>query len=41
THVVRPRDQDDSHNDAHPEGEYSAKRHKTSEYEVQNVLHHL
>ncbi|GJT34081.1 hypothetical protein Tco_0924500 [Tanacetum coccineum] len=27
--VVRPRDQDDPHDDAHPEGEKSAKRHKT------------
>ncbi|GJS79505.1 hypothetical protein Tco_0729386 [Tanacetum coccineum] len=32
--AVRPRDQDDPHDDAHPEGENSAKRHKTSEYEV-------
>ncbi|GKB76615.1 hypothetical protein Tco_0943510 [Tanacetum coccineum] len=30
THVVRPRDQDDPHDDAHPEGKNSAKRHKTS-----------
>nr|GEW03674.1 hypothetical protein [Tanacetum cinerariifolium] len=30
TLVVRPRDQDDPHDDAHPEGEKSAKRHKTS-----------
>ncbi|GKD88928.1 hypothetical protein Tco_1364435, partial [Tanacetum coccineum] len=30
---VRPRDQDDPHDDAHPEGENSAKRQKTSEYE--------
>ncbi|GKA87324.1 hypothetical protein Tco_0809035 [Tanacetum coccineum] len=32
--AVRPRDQDDPHDDAHPEGENSAKRHKTSEYEA-------
>ncbi|GKE11379.1 hypothetical protein Tco_1414930 [Tanacetum coccineum] len=32
--AVRLRDQDDPHNDAHPEGENSAKRHKTSEYEA-------
>ncbi|GKE03502.1 hypothetical protein Tco_1395520 [Tanacetum coccineum] len=30
--VVRPRDQDDPHDDAHPEGENSAKRQKTSEH---------
>ncbi|GJZ48101.1 hypothetical protein Tco_0601933 [Tanacetum coccineum] len=30
--AVRPRDQDDPHDDAHPEGENSAKRQKTSEY---------
>ncbi|GJT70380.1 hypothetical protein Tco_1029666 [Tanacetum coccineum] len=29
--AVRPRDQDDPHDDAHPEGENSAKRQKTSE----------
>ncbi|GKC31831.1 hypothetical protein Tco_1039125, partial [Tanacetum coccineum] len=34
TSVVRPRDQDDPHDDAHPEGENSAKRRKTSEYEA-------
>ncbi|GJU95436.1 hypothetical protein Tco_1320192 [Tanacetum coccineum] len=34
TPVVRPRDQDDPHDDAHPEGENSAKRQKTSEYEA-------
>ncbi|GJU00083.1 retrovirus-related pol polyprotein from transposon TNT 1-94 [Tanacetum coccineum] len=34
TLVVRPRDQDDPHDDAHPEGENSAKRQKTSEYEA-------
>nr|GEX63517.1 hypothetical protein [Tanacetum cinerariifolium] len=28
-HVVRPRDQDDPHDDAHPEGKNNAKRHKT------------
>ncbi|GKB05598.1 hypothetical protein Tco_0833793 [Tanacetum coccineum] len=33
TSAVRPRDQDDPHDDAHPEGKNSAKRHKTSEYE--------
>ncbi|GJY16212.1 hypothetical protein Tco_0386634 [Tanacetum coccineum] len=32
--VIRPRDQDDPHDDAHPEGENSAKRQKTSEYEA-------
>ncbi|GJS07397.1 retrovirus-related pol polyprotein from transposon TNT 1-94 [Tanacetum coccineum] len=31
---VRPRDQDDPHDDAHPEGENSAKRQKTSEYKA-------
>ncbi|GJY14900.1 hypothetical protein Tco_0385322 [Tanacetum coccineum] len=34
TPVVRPRDQDDPHDDAHPEGENSAKRQKTSEYKA-------
>ncbi|GJZ27261.1 hypothetical protein Tco_0571514 [Tanacetum coccineum] len=34
TLVVRPRDQDDPHDDAHLEGENSAKRQKTSEYEA-------
>ncbi|GJZ24142.1 hypothetical protein Tco_0561601 [Tanacetum coccineum] len=34
THAVRTRDQDDPHDDAHPEGENSAKRQKTSEYEA-------
>nr|GEU93690.1 integrase, catalytic region, zinc finger, CCHC-type, peptidase aspartic, catalytic [Tanacetum cinerariifolium] len=34
TPVVRPRDQDDPHDDAHPEGENSAKQQKTSEYEA-------
>nr|GEU67511.1 hypothetical protein [Tanacetum cinerariifolium] len=33
-YVVRPRDQDDPHDDAHPEGENSAKRQKSSEYET-------
>ena len=32
--AVRPRDQDDPHDDAHPEGENSAKRQKTSGYEA-------
>ncbi|GKF56552.1 hypothetical protein Tco_0166892, partial [Tanacetum coccineum] len=32
--VVHPRDQDDPHDDAHPEGENSAKRQKTYEYEA-------
>ncbi|GJS71130.1 hypothetical protein Tco_0703971 [Tanacetum coccineum] len=32
--AVRIRDQDDPHDDAHPEGENSAKRQKTSEYEA-------
>ncbi|GJT70310.1 hypothetical protein Tco_1029596 [Tanacetum coccineum] len=31
---VRTRDQDDPHDDAHPEGENSARRQKTSEYEA-------
>ncbi|GJV88890.1 retrovirus-related pol polyprotein from transposon TNT 1-94 [Tanacetum coccineum] len=31
--AVRTRDQDDPHDDAHPEGENSAKRQKTSKYE--------
>ncbi|GKD49319.1 hypothetical protein Tco_1278295 [Tanacetum coccineum] len=30
--VVRPRDQDDPHNDAHPKGENSAKRQKITEH---------
>ncbi|GJS25200.1 hypothetical protein Tco_0453832 [Tanacetum coccineum] len=30
--AVRPRDQDDPHDNAHPEGENSAKRQKTSEH---------
>ncbi|GKC42921.1 hypothetical protein Tco_1060643 [Tanacetum coccineum] len=34
TSAVRPRDQDDPHDDAHPEGENSAKRQKTSEYKA-------
>nr|GEZ75278.1 hypothetical protein [Tanacetum cinerariifolium] len=34
TPAVRPRDQDDPHDDAHPEGENSAKRQKRSEYET-------
>ncbi|GKB23119.1 hypothetical protein Tco_0862520, partial [Tanacetum coccineum] len=34
TPAVRPRDQDDPHDDAHPEGENSAKRQKTSDYEA-------
>ncbi|GJZ86328.1 hypothetical protein Tco_0657938 [Tanacetum coccineum] len=34
TLAVRPRDQDDPHDDAHPEGENSVKRQKTSEYEA-------
>ncbi|GJZ76707.1 retrovirus-related pol polyprotein from transposon TNT 1-94 [Tanacetum coccineum] len=34
TPAVRPRYQDDPHDDAHPEGENSAKRQKTSEYEA-------
>ncbi|GKA67632.1 hypothetical protein Tco_0767549 [Tanacetum coccineum] len=32
--TVCPRDQDDPHDDAHPDGENSAKRQKTSEYEA-------
>nr|GFA39841.1 hypothetical protein [Tanacetum cinerariifolium] len=31
-YVVRPRDQDDPHDNAHPEGENSAKRKKTSKH---------
>nr|GEW40119.1 integrase, catalytic region, zinc finger, CCHC-type, peptidase aspartic, catalytic [Tanacetum cinerariifolium] len=34
TPVVRPRDQDDPQDDAHPEGENIAQRQKTSEYEA-------
>ncbi|GJS39785.1 hypothetical protein Tco_0564828 [Tanacetum coccineum] len=34
TSVVHPRDQDDPHNDAHLEGENSAKLQKTSKYEA-------
>ncbi|GJY36007.1 hypothetical protein Tco_0421385 [Tanacetum coccineum] len=34
TSVIRPRDQDDPHDDAPPEGKNSAKRQKTSEYEA-------
>ncbi|GJR58191.1 hypothetical protein Tco_1500353 [Tanacetum coccineum] len=34
TPAVRPRDQDDPHDDAHPEGENSAKWQKMSEYEA-------
>nr|GEZ25632.1 hypothetical protein [Tanacetum cinerariifolium] len=34
TPVVRPRDQVDPHDDAHPEGEKSAKRQKTLEYKT-------
>ncbi|GKC55499.1 hypothetical protein Tco_1078244 [Tanacetum coccineum] len=34
TPVVRPRDQDDPHDDAHPEGENSAKRQNTLEYKA-------
>ncbi|GJU39754.1 hypothetical protein Tco_1192711 [Tanacetum coccineum] len=32
--AIRTRDQDDPHDDAHPEGDNSAKRQKTSEYEA-------
>ncbi|GKF75853.1 hypothetical protein Tco_0225297 [Tanacetum coccineum] len=32
--TVRTRDQDDPHDDAHPEGENSAKRQKTSKYKA-------
>ncbi|GJU51179.1 hypothetical protein Tco_1220734 [Tanacetum coccineum] len=32
--AIRPRDQDDPHDDTHLEGENSAKRQKTSEYEA-------
>ncbi|GJU97374.1 hypothetical protein Tco_1326645 [Tanacetum coccineum] len=34
TPVVRLKDQDNPHDDAHPEGKNSAKRQKTSEYEA-------
>ncbi|GJV55878.1 hypothetical protein Tco_1456883 [Tanacetum coccineum] len=34
TPAIRPIDQDEPHDDAHPEGENSAKRQKTSEYEA-------
>nr|GEU84780.1 hypothetical protein [Tanacetum cinerariifolium] len=34
TPVVHPRDQDDPHDDAHPEWEKSVKRQKTSKYET-------
>ncbi|GJR13460.1 hypothetical protein Tco_0796112 [Tanacetum coccineum] len=34
TSAIRPRDQDDPHDDAHPEEENSAKRQKTSKYEA-------
>ncbi|GJY77645.1 hypothetical protein Tco_0483446 [Tanacetum coccineum] len=34
TPAIRPRDQDNPHDDAHPEGENSAKWQKTSEYEA-------
>ncbi|GJX76274.1 retrovirus-related pol polyprotein from transposon TNT 1-94 [Tanacetum coccineum] len=34
TSTIRPRDQDDPHYDAHPEGENRAKRQKTFEYEA-------
>ncbi|GKC51714.1 hypothetical protein Tco_1074459 [Tanacetum coccineum] len=30
--AIRPRDQDDPHNDAHPKGENNTKRQKTSEH---------
>ncbi|GJU61597.1 hypothetical protein Tco_1243432 [Tanacetum coccineum] len=30
--IVRPRDQDNPHHDAHPEGENNAKRQKTTEH---------
>ncbi|GJW64315.1 hypothetical protein Tco_0116199 [Tanacetum coccineum] len=33
-YAVRPRDHDDPHDDAHPEGENSVKRQKTSEYKA-------
>ncbi|GJR20945.1 hypothetical protein Tco_0969472 [Tanacetum coccineum] len=32
--AIRPRDRDDPHDDAHPKGENSVKRQKTSEYET-------
>ncbi|GJW57403.1 hypothetical protein Tco_0104134 [Tanacetum coccineum] len=34
TLAIRPRDQDEPHDDAHPKGENSVKRQKTSEYEA-------
>ncbi|GJU90830.1 hypothetical protein Tco_1303253 [Tanacetum coccineum] len=41
TSAVRPRDQEDPHDDAHPEGENSVKRQKTSEYEAYVSLESL
>ncbi|GJS49460.1 hypothetical protein Tco_0599581 [Tanacetum coccineum] len=40
TPAVHPKDQDDPHDDAYPEGKNSAKRQKTSKYEsfLQNIL---
>ncbi|GKB98028.1 hypothetical protein Tco_0984165 [Tanacetum coccineum] len=35
--AVLPRDHDDPHDDAHPEGENNAKQQKTSEYEAYQV----
>ncbi|GJT49179.1 hypothetical protein Tco_0975336, partial [Tanacetum coccineum] len=37
TLAIRSRDQDDPHDDAHPEGENSANWKKTSEYEAYQV----
>nr|GFD01052.1 hypothetical protein [Tanacetum cinerariifolium] len=34
TYAIHPRDQNDPHDDAHPEGENSANWQNTSEYEV-------
>ncbi|GJT54048.1 hypothetical protein Tco_0989102 [Tanacetum coccineum] len=39
THAVRPRDQDDPHDDAHPEGENSAKRQKTLEWRLDELAY--
>nr|GFA29929.1 hypothetical protein [Tanacetum cinerariifolium] len=36
-YVVRPRDQDDPHDDVHPKGKNSAKRQKKSEHETYEI----
>nr|GFA98140.1 hypothetical protein [Tanacetum cinerariifolium] len=40
TSVVRPRDQEDPHDDAHPKEENSAKRRKTSNKKEKRVMRH-